>query len=304
MGEFARDARVSWSASLVVLLASMLGGGGLEAQAPGATRLQVEHYPPNPVQGSIFAITVNAGVLPVPRLVARMAGEPVRFQRREDGSFWGVGAVPLDAGDTLGLEIVAMWEETAERIFHPVVVTKGQYAMERLTVAPEYGEPLSPELVARTEAESARALAVARGAHETPPLWVPGDFVRPRTSRITSGFGNGREFNGQVLSRHTGTDLNGAVGDPVVAAAPGIVRLVDSFYLGGNVIYLDHGGGVSTGYLHLSETLVEAGDTVAAGQRIGSVGATGRVTGPHLHWILRFGAITVDPLSALDLRIP
>jgi murein DD-endopeptidase MepM/ murein hydrolase activator NlpD len=64
-------------------------------------------------------------------------------------------------------------------------------------------------------------------------------------------------------------------------------------------VYIDHGGGLSTGYLHLSEARVAAGDTVAAGQRIGSVGATGRVTGPHLHWIVRFGTITVDPLSVL-----
>ena len=128
--------------------------------------------------------------------------------------------------------------------------------------------------------------------------------MRPRPTRVTSPFGNGREFNGQVQSRHTGTDFQGGVGEPVTAAAPGLVRLVDQFYLGGNVVYIDHGGGLSTGYLHLSEAGVAVGDTVAAGQRIGAVGATGRVTGPHQHWILRFGSITVDALSVLDLELP
>ena len=126
--------------------------------------------------------------------------------------------------------------------------------------------------------------------------------MQPRAGRITSGFGNGREFNGQVQSRHLGTDLDGAVGEPVLAAADGVVALVDEFYLGGNVIYLDHGGGLSTGYLHLSEALVATGDTVRAGQRIGSVGATGRVTGPHLHWIVRYGSVTVDPMSVFGLE--
>jgi murein DD-endopeptidase MepM/ murein hydrolase activator NlpD len=211
----------------------------------------------------------------------------------------------VDADTVLELALEARWPDgRTERLVLPVPVTRGRYAMERLRVAPEYGAPLPPDLAARVEAEAERARAVARGAHETAPLWRPGAFVRPRATRVTSGFGNGREFNGRVTSRHTGTDFQGAVGDPVVAAAPGVVRLVDRFYLGGNVVYVDHGGGLSTGYLHLSETLVQPGDTVAAGQRIGSVGATGRVTGPHLHWILRFGTITVDPLSVLELSLP
>ena len=77
---------------------------------------------------------------------------------------------------------------------------------------------------------------------------------------------------------------------------------MDSFYLGGNVVYIDHGGGLTTGYLHLSKTLVDVGDKVERGQVIGLVGATGRVTGPHLHWTARYGAITVNPLDLLTLE--
>ncbi len=94
-----------------------------------------------------------------------------------------------------------------------------------------------------------------------------------------------------------GTDFAGATGAPVQAANRGVVRIVDSFFYGGNVVYIDHGAGLSSAYLHLSEQLVASGDTVERNQVIGRVGATGRVTGPHLHFIVRYGAVTVDPLS-------
>jgi murein DD-endopeptidase MepM/ murein hydrolase activator NlpD len=94
-----------------------------------------------------------------------------------------------------------------------------------------------------------------------------------------------------------GTDFAGATGAPVRAVNRGVVRIVDAFYYGGNVVYVDHGSGLTSAYLHLSQQAVAAGDTVARGQVIGRVGATGRVTGPHLHFIVRYGSITVDPMS-------
>jgi murein DD-endopeptidase MepM/ murein hydrolase activator NlpD len=111
-------------------------------------------------------------------------------------------------------------------------------------------------------------------------------------------------FNGQVQSRHTGTDFAGAVGAPIRAPARGIVALVDDFYLGGGVIYIDHGAGLVTGYLHLSAKDVREGDVVEPGQVIGRVGATGRVTGPHLHWIVRYGGHTVDAMTLLAYPSP
>ncbi len=125
--------------------------------------------------------------------------------------------------------------------------------------------------------------------------------MRPRASEISSTFGTGRTFNGAVTSRHLGVDFRGGVGAPVEAANAGVVALVDRFFLGGRVIYIDHGGGLVTAYLHLSKVLVAPGDTVARGQRIGLVGATGRVTGPHLHWAARYGATTVNPLDLVGL---
>ena len=103
-------------------------------------------------------------------------------------------------------------------------------------------------------------------------------------------YGTGREFNGAVTSRHLGTDFAGAVGAPVRARRPRAWwRWWRDFYLAGHAVYLDHGGGLVTGYFHLSRVDVAAGDTVAAGQIIGAVGRSGRATGPHLHWIARYG---------------
>lgn len=287
-------------AALALALAPLPGGPRLHAQEP-VSPPSVSWEPARPMQGTLFTVTVasHAGLAAV---AGRFAGEPLHFRRGGDGGWWAPAAVPVDSAGELTLEVQLTGAGGGTTpIERPVPIAPGTYPMERLTVAPQFGEPLSPALARRTADESARALRVARGAHATAPLAGPADFVRPRPSRITSGFGGGRQFNGQVQSRHAGTDFQGAVGDPVLAAAPGMVMLTDAFYLGGNVVYVDHGGGLSSGYLHLSETLVAAGDTVAAGQRIGSVGATGRVTGPHLHWILRYGSVTVDPLSVFGL---
>jgi murein DD-endopeptidase MepM/ murein hydrolase activator NlpD len=185
-----------------------------------------------------------------------------------------------------------------ERAELRVPTRDGAYPLERLTVAPRFTASPDSALLARQRREASMAAEVSRAAHGTPRLFTE-PFMAPRTSRITSGFGGGRTFNGTVTSRHMGTDYAGAVGAPVRAANRGVVRLVEAFHLGGNVIYLDHGEGLVTAYLHLSRQRVAVGDTVQRGDVIGEVGATGRVTGPHLHLILRYGNITVDPESLL-----
>ncbi len=108
-------------------------------------------------------------------------------------------------------------------------------------------------------------------------------------------------FNGTLTSKHLGVDFRGAIGQPVRAANSGVVALVDDFFLAGKVVYVDHGGGVVTGYFHLSDAVVAEGEAVSRGQLIGRVGASGRVTGPHLHWTARYGAITVNPLDLVAL---
>jgi murein DD-endopeptidase MepM/ murein hydrolase activator NlpD len=145
---------------------------------------------------------------------------------------------------------------------------------------------------------------VSSRSHRTPRLWT--GVVMPRSDRVTSSFGDGRIFNGQVSSRHTGLDLDGEPGDTVVAMSRGVVELAEQFELAGNNVYINHGAGLVSAYFHLSEQLVSAGDTVEVGTPIGRVGATGRVTGPHLHWVVRYGHTSVDPRSliAVSAEVP
>lgn len=265
-------------------------------------RVHVQWEPDYPVQGRLLRVVVHADRPDSLRAIrAEFAGQPLHFHRAGTGELVALAAAPIDARGELPLPVVAEWEDGArDSLSMAVPVKAGSYPMERLTVAPRYGSPPDSSVLARMRRESSRARAVSRASHSTPRLW--GDsVVHPRDSRVTSGFGSGREFNGQVTSRHMGTDFAGGVGAPVRAPARGVVALVDTFHLGGNVVYIDHGAGLVTAYLHLSEQLVAEGDIVEAGQLIGRVGATGRVTGPHLHWIVRYGSVTVDPLSLLDV---
>lgn len=292
-----RPAGTGLAAVLIIATAAVL-----DAQAP---RIEVRWEPDLPVQGRLFQVVLDVDrAWALMSIRAEIAGQPLHFRERDDGRFVALAATPIDAEGELILPVVARWHGGArDSVSMAVPIRAGDYRLERLTVAPRFGGQPDPAIQERTRREAERAREVSRRSHETPRLW-DGPVVHPRPSRITSGFGHGREFNGEVTSRHMGTDFAGAVGAPVNAPARGVVALVDDFYLGGGVVYIDHGEGLVTGYLHLSEQLVAEGDTVAPGQLIGRVGATGRVTGPHLHWIVRLGTVTVDPVSLLEMAEP
>lgn len=267
-----------------------------------AASAQVTWVPERPVQGHLFRIRVD----PAPGdglqgVEGRAGGEALRFEATGDGGFESLAPVPIDTEGSLvaSLELVRA-DGRREAITREIPVAPGDYRHERLTVAPRFGSPLNEADRAQLARDQERANEVARQAHATPRLW--GEPRRlPREDRVTSGFGHGRVFNDQVSSRHMGLDLAGGPGALVVAPTRGVVALVDSFLLAGNIVYLNHGGGLLSGYFHLSEQLVSVGDTVEAGTPIGRIGATGRVTGPHLHWVVRYGTTSVDPRSFLAL---
>lgn len=271
------------------LHAVLAGALALAAAAPaGAQGPSVTPSPARPSQGQVVTITVRDARV----ASATLAGEPVHFGGTTSRAS-AIAAIPIDAKDSLPLRMLLA---SGDSLVHWIRVRAGTWPVERLRVAVRYGSKPDSALEARTDEEMHRALEVSRRSHDTPRLWTPG-FVRPRPGRVTSGFGKGREYNGELTSRHMGTDFAGATGTPVKATNRGVVALVDTFYYGGRVIYVDHGEGLVSAYMHLSRADVAVGDTVAKGQVIGRVGATGRVTGPHLHWVVRYGAITVDPLS-------
>jgi hypothetical protein len=271
------------------------------AVAAPAPELRVSWLPEQPVAGTMVEIVAHPVVAAdsVARLTAAVAGERLHFEWT-GGAWRAIAGIPIETSGTLSFTIVASRDGAADSTMVELPVSSGEYGMERLRVAPRFTQPPDSALAARMAREREKALAVSRRAHDTPRMWSE-PFLRPRDARITSGFGHGREFNGTVQSRHMGVDFAGAVGTPVAAANRGVVALVDHFHLAGRVVYLDHGGGLVTAYFHMSEALVAAGDTVERGQTIGRVGATGRVTGPHLHWIARYGSVTVNPLTLLDV---
>lgn len=255
--------------------------------------------PAAPAPGSLVRITLTDPSASADAVYGEMAGEQLHFHRAANGAWHAIGPVPVDAKGKVNAWAVAGSEPDTVRAFITIPEPKpttGKGKPRALAVSPRFTQPLSTETEARIERENAIAREIGRKAHETPRMWtVP--FIRPRASVVTSRFGSGRMFNGTLSARHLGVDFRGKTGEPVRAANRGIVALVDNFFLAGNVVYIDHGDGVVTAYFHLSKTLVQQGDTVSRGQEIGLVGATGRVTGPHLHWSARYGAVTVNPLD-------
>jgi murein DD-endopeptidase MepM/ murein hydrolase activator NlpD len=226
-------------------------------------------------------------------------GEPLHFEPQGEKSLRALVGVPVEVGDSFAVSLFLQAGEERDTVSASLPVRQSGYPSEVLRVAPGFVKPDSAA-AARIHSEIMKSREVSRRSQDRTRLWA-GPFRLPRASRITSPFGSARVFNGEVQSRHLGTDFAGAVGEPVLAAGRGVVALVADFYLAGGTIYLDHGAGLVTAYFHLSRAYVRQGQTVRAGQRIGAVGRSGRVTGPHLHWVARYGTISVDPMSLLQL---
>ena len=178
----------------------------------------------------------------------------------------------------------------------PLKVGAKTFATRRLTVAPEFVTP-PPAEQARIERERLllnRILSAMSPRH----LWDDG-FGRPVDGEVISVFGVRSVFNNEPRAPHRGIDFRGATGTPVRAPARGVVVLAEPLYFSGSTVILDHGLGVFSMLAHLSRIDVKPGTLVVRGDVVGAIGATGRVTGPHLHWTLRVGAAAVDPLSIL-----
>ena len=284
----------------------------IAAQRP---RLQIE--PRQPATGSLTRLTIDRLTShedSIVRVSGTMAGEPLHFRRLDADRMQALGAIPVEASDSVVADVIVARQSGAIDTLRlslkyphhppPAGQTRARAARaSRLRVDPKFTKRLDAATEARIEHENELARSVGRKAQDTPQLWID-PFARPRQAKVTSRFGTGRVFNGRVSSSHLGIDYRGATGEPIYAANRGVVALVDSFFLAGNVVYIDHGDGLVTGYFHMSRSEVAVGDTVERGQEIGLVGATGRVTAAHLHWSARFGALTIDPADLLALKPP
>jgi len=259
--------------------------------------------PAVPTEGSAIAFRVlppRGGLVPE-AVVGRFADGVVRFGRT--GQTWfGFAAVPFDTSGPQRLELEFRFGDgSMHRQAVEVEVSAREWDETTLSVAPKFSSPPA-EVQDRIARDRRQFRAVLDRA--SPEWLLDGPFESPRPFDITAEFGQKRVFNGELQSRHTGLDLRGQVGRPVHAAGRGRVVLAGDFYYSGNGIFLDHGLGVYTGYFHLSEILVSEGDMVNTGDLIGRAGATGRVTGPHLHWSLWVDGTGQDAGGLLDLEIP
>lgn len=200
-------------------------------------------------------------------------------------------AVPVDGELPDALPLVVRAEQGTETRRTIAFYSKDR-PVQQLTVEKKYVNPPAHEQ--QRIAEDRRKVQATLAKFTPERCWsLP--LLRPVPGEISSLYGLKRIFNGQPRSVHKGLDLRGAQGDPILAAADGTVALADDLYFSGNAVYVDHGLGVFTAYLHMSEMLVSPGQKVQRGQVLGRVGATGRVTGPHLHLSLLVQGTSVDP---------
>lgn len=235
------------------------------------------------IQGGLLMGTAPAGTT---RL--SLDGNPVAMA--SDGRF----LIAFDRDAASSARLVAMRGDAVIDT-HELAISPRDWRIERLSTLPRFSQP-GAEFQRRRAPELAR-IAAAR-ANDTGAQGWRQTFAWPVTGRISGLFGSQRIYAGEPGAYHSGVDVARAAGTPIVAPADGVVVLASDapFTIEGNLLMIDHGMGLNSAFLHLSRIDVREGDTVRRGQRIGAVGATGRATGPHLHWGMKWNDARIDPL--------
>ncbi|WP_338241968.1 M23 family metallopeptidase [Aurantiacibacter hainanensis] len=207
-----------------------------------------------------------------------------------EGRFFA--AFDRDAGRE---EVLVATLENGREVRSPLTVAPRDWEVERVNVARRAGG--SSESFMRRRQPELDAIWDARTAASDTDGWKQ-DFIWPLTGRISGRFGSQRIYRGEPGSYHSGIDIaTGGSGDPFVAPAAGVVTLaVRDFSLEGNLLIIDHGAGLNSAFLHLSDIAVEQGERVEQGQLLGRIGSSGRATGPHLHWSLKWHLTRLDPI--------
>jgi murein DD-endopeptidase MepM/ murein hydrolase activator NlpD len=222
----------------------------------------------------------------------------------EEGNTW-VALAGIDveqAPGTYSLDLTVTGSDGHPlRASREVAVQPGSYKTTTLHVEEKYVQPDAATLQRIAADKVIKDAAFARVIPQ--PLWR-GDFQSPVRFSPTDSFGTRRMFNGTLASIHRGTDFHAPSGTPVLAANDGEVIIAHGMFYEGNFVVIDHGQQFSTMYMHLSKIEVKVGERVTKGQRIGLSGATGRVTGPHLHMGVRWQGMYVDPVLLLGLKLP
>ena len=262
---------------------------------------------PDPTQGSLLLLELRSATQPITEIKATWDSREIPFwqEPRADEKSPGVWRALLGVDLELKPEayplVLTAKTESAEELpcSATIDVREGTFATESLKVAPNFVEP-DPEQLARAEAERQRLRAIF--ATITPERFWDGSFHYPLAGVTTGGnFGKRRILNGKAGSPHGGVDFPALAGTPVYAPQRGRVALAEPLYFSGNTVVLDHGLGLYTFYAHFESISVQPGDLVDTGALLGKVGATGRVTGPHLHWAATVNRARTNPLQLISL---
>jgi murein DD-endopeptidase MepM/ murein hydrolase activator NlpD len=260
-----------------------------------------------PTQGSLLLLELRSASQPLNAIKATWDSREIPFWEEPKTSekspdIWrALLGVDLELKpENYDLAITARSESAEEVSCSATIdVKQGKFATESLKVAPNFVEP-NPEQLARAEAERQRLRAIYATV-TAERLW-DGSFRYPLDGITTGGnFGKRRILNGQPGSPHSGVDFPAPAGTPVHAAQRGRVVLAEPLYFSGNTVILDHGLGLYTLYAHFESIAVQAGDLVDTGALLGKVGATGRVTGPHLHWGATVNRARTDALQLISV---
>ena len=239
---------------------------------------------------------------PMTKVEGEWFGHTIQFFSNGDLSTW-YALVGVDVEAPSGpssLKITAYAKEKPTDLSLAIPIRPAHYRTGAITVEPRFVEP-GPEDQKLIEAASkAKDKAFAETANH--PLWAS-SFRAPVKATATDSFGTRRTFNGKLASIHKGTDFRAASGTPVLAGNSGTVVLAQKLFYEGNCVMIDHGLGLISISMHLSRIDVKPGQQVIRGQPLGLSGATGRVTGPHLHWAIRWEGVMLDPVKLLHLNL-
>lgn len=240
----------------------------------------------SPVPGGIALIDLGPSSQTMPS--ARWGEQPLAIVRADEHWFALLG-IPLD---TLPGELEVSISGTSKPGPRRVTVMLKNYPEQRLSIRDQRKVEPNADDLARIEREQVITNDIKRrfspGAPHT-------DFSQPASGRLSSRFGLRRIFNGLPRNPHAGLDVAAGQGATVSAPADGVIANTGNYFFNGNTVFIDHGQGLITAYMHLSRIDVQTGKTVKKGEILGAVGATGRATGPHLHWAVILNNTPVDP---------
>lgn len=259
----------------------------------GSAQAFVRH---DPVPGGVALVPLSAES---ERAVQILFDDRPVLARFFDGELRAVVGIPLDAKPGKHRIVVTMDDGRARSYFFEILPK--EYPAQRITLPDDRTVRLSEEDLARFHRERPQILAAFATRTDTWHVSEP-SLSLPVAGRFSSPFGLRRYFNGEPRSPHSGIDIAAAQGTPVVAAAAGMVVEVGDYFFNGKTVFIDHGHGLVTMYCHLHEIHVSTGQQVAREEVIGTVGRTGRATGPHLHWTVSLGDVRVEPLLFLNSR--